>query len=66
MVGVTINSVEDVKVLFDGVTLDKVSVSMTMNRAVILVMAIYIRAAAEQKMELGPERRKYSEGGGRG
>ncbi|RRQ49772.1 methylmalonyl-CoA mutase [Maribacter algicola] len=46
--GVAIDSVEDMKVLFDGIPLDKMSVSMTMNGAVIPVMAFYIVAAEEQ------------------
>ena len=46
--GVAIDSVEDMKVLFDGIPLDKMSVSMTMNGAVLPVMAGYIVAAEEQ------------------
>jgi len=46
--GVAIDSVEDVKILFDGIPLDKVSVSMTMNGAVLPVLAGYIVAAEEQ------------------
>ncbi|MEM6724376.1 MAG: methylmalonyl-CoA mutase [Bacteroidota bacterium] len=46
--GVAIDSVEDAKVLFDQIPLDKMSVSMTMNGAVIPVMAFYIVAAEEQ------------------
>ena len=46
--GVAIDSVEDMKILFDGIPLDKISVSMTMNGAVIPVMAFYIVAAEEQ------------------
>ncbi|HRF88582.1 MAG TPA: methylmalonyl-CoA mutase, partial [Pseudomonadales bacterium] len=46
--GVAIDSVEDMKVLFDGIPLDKVSVSMTMNGAVLPVLAGYIIAAEEQ------------------
>ena len=46
--GVAIDSVEDMKVLFDGIPLDKVSVSMTMNGAVLPVLAGYIVAAEEQ------------------
>ncbi len=48
--GVAIDSVEDMKVLFDKIPLDKMSVSMTMNGAVIPVMAFYIVAAEEQKV----------------
>ena len=46
--GVAIDSVEDMKALFDGIPLDKVSVSMTMNGAVLPVLAGYIVAAEEQ------------------
>src|SRR6056300_141599 len=46
--GVAIDSVEDMKVLFDQIPLDKMSVSMTMNGAVIPVMAFYMVAAEEQ------------------
>jgi len=46
--GVAIDSVEDMKVLFDGIPLDKVSVSMTMNGAVLPVLAGYIVAGEEQ------------------
>jgi len=46
--GVAIDSVEDMKILFDGIPLDKVSVSMTMNGAVLPVLAGYIAAAEEQ------------------
>ena len=46
--GVAIDSVEDMKILFDGIPLDEMSVSMTMNGAVIPVMANYIVAAQEQ------------------
>ena len=46
--GVAIDSVEDMKILFDSIPLDKMSVSMTMNGAVIPVMAFYIVAAMEQ------------------
>ena len=50
MAGVAIYSVEDVRVLFDGISLNKVSVSMTMNGDVLPVMAMYIRAAVEQQI----------------
>ena len=50
--GVAIDSVEDMKVLFDGIPLDKMSVSMTMNGAVLPVMAFYIVAALEQGVAL--------------
>ncbi len=46
--GVAIDSVEDMKILFDEIPLDKVSVSMTMNGAVLPIMANYIVAAEEQ------------------
>lgn len=46
--GVAIDSVEDMKILFDGIPLDEMSVSMTMNGAVLPVMAFYIVAAEEQ------------------
>ena len=46
--GVSICSVEDMKVLFDGIPLDKMSVSMTMNGAVLPVLAFYIVAGLEQ------------------
>ena len=46
--GVAIDSVEDMKVLFDQIPLDEMSVSMTMNGAVLPIMAFYIVAAEEQ------------------
>jgi methylmalonyl-CoA mutase len=46
--GVAIDSIADMKILFDGIPLDKMSVSMTMNGAVLPVMAMYIVAAQEQ------------------
>ncbi len=46
--GVAIDSVEDMKILFDAIPLDKMSVSMTMNGAVLPIMAFYIVAAEEQ------------------
>ena len=46
--GVAIDSIEDMKILFDGIPLDRVSVSMTMNGAVLPVLAGYIVAAEEQ------------------
>ncbi len=49
--GVAIDSVEDMKILFDGIPLDKVSVSMTMNGAVLPVLAGYVVAAEEQGVE---------------
>ncbi|MEO2064315.1 MAG: methylmalonyl-CoA mutase [Christiangramia sp.] len=46
--GVAIDSVEDIKILFDQIPMDKMSVSMTMNGAVLPIMAFYIVAAEEQ------------------
>ncbi|KAF2076426.1 hypothetical protein CYY_002283 [Polysphondylium violaceum] len=48
MAGVAIDSVEDMKILFDGLPLDKVSVSMTMNGAVLPILAMYVVAGEEQ------------------
>lgn len=48
MAGVAIDTVEDMKVLFDQIPLDKMSVSMTMNGAVVPIMAFFIVAAEEQ------------------
>jgi methylmalonyl-CoA mutase len=50
--GVAIDSIEDMKILFDGIPLDKVSVSMTMNGAVLPILASYIVAAQEQGVAL--------------
>jgi methylmalonyl-CoA mutase len=50
--GVAIDSVEDMKILFDQIPLDKMSVSMTMNGAVLPIMAFYIVAAEEQGVQL--------------
>ncbi|MCU0368312.1 MAG: methylmalonyl-CoA mutase family protein, partial [Cyclobacteriaceae bacterium] len=49
--GVAIDTVEDMKILFDQIPLDKMSVSMTMNGAVIPIMAFYIVAAEEQGVQ---------------
>ncbi len=49
--GVAIDSVEDMKILFDGIPLDKISVSMTMNGAVIPVLAAFIVAGEEQGVD---------------
>ncbi|MCK5005731.1 MAG: methylmalonyl-CoA mutase, partial [Candidatus Aminicenantes bacterium] len=46
--GVAIDSIEDMKILFSGIPLDRMSVSMTMNGAVLPVMAFYIAAAEEE------------------
>ena len=48
MAGVAIDSIYDMRTLFDGIPLDRISVSMTMNGAVLPVMALYIVAAEEQ------------------
>ena len=49
--GVAIDSVEDMKILFDGIPLDKMSVSMTMNGAVIPILAFFIVAGKEQGVD---------------
>ena len=49
--GVAIDSVEDMKILFDGIPLDKMSVSMTMNGAVLPILAAFIVAGEEQGLE---------------
>ena len=51
MAGVAIDSIEDMKLLFDKIPLDKISVSMTMNGAVLPIMAFYIAAAKEQGVD---------------
>src|SRR6188472_1091428 len=48
MAGVAIDSIMDMRILFDGIPLDQMSVSMTMNGAVLPIMALYILAAEEQ------------------
>jgi len=48
MAGVAIDSIADMRILFDGIPLDQMSVSMTMNGAVLPIMALYILAAEEQ------------------
>jgi len=50
--GVAIDSVEDMKVLFDKIPLDKMSVSMTMNGAVLPILAFYVVAAEEQGVDI--------------
>ena len=50
--GVAIDTVEDMKILFNKIPLDKMSVSMTMNGAVLPIMAFYIVAAEEQGVEI--------------
>ncbi|HOE97039.1 MAG TPA: methylmalonyl-CoA mutase [Candidatus Sumerlaeota bacterium] len=52
MAGVAVDSIEDMRILFDGIPLDQMSVSMTMNGAVLPVMALYIVAAEEQGVAL--------------
>lgn len=52
MAGVAIDSIEDMKILFDGIPLNKISVSMTMNGAVLPIMGMYIAAALEQGAEM--------------
>lgn len=52
MAGVAIDSVEDMKILFDQIPLEKISVSMTMNGAVLPVMAMYIVAGMEQGVKV--------------
>ena len=49
--GVAIDTVEDMKILFDGIPLDKMSVSMTMNGAVIPILAMFIVAGEEQGVD---------------
>jgi len=51
MAGVAIDSIEDMKVLFDEIPLGKISVSMTMNGAVLPILAMYIAAAGEQGVD---------------
>jgi len=63
MAGVSIDSVDDMKILFDGIPLDQISVSMTMNGAVLPTMAMYAQAAIEQQEALGIES-KFREGSG--
>ena len=53
MAGVAIDSILDMRVLFDGIPLDRMSVSMTMNGAVLPVMALYVVAAEEQGVAPG-------------
>ena len=51
MAGVAIDSIKDMRILFDGIPLNKMSVSMTMNGAVLPVLALYVVAAEEQGVE---------------
>ena len=52
MAGVAIDSADDTKLLFDSIPLNKISTSMTMNGAVLPVMAMYVVAAEEQVCSL--------------
>ena len=52
MAGVAIDTVEDMKILFEDIPLDKISVSMTMNGAVLPILAFYIVAAQEQNADI--------------
>jgi methylmalonyl-CoA mutase len=45
MAGVAIDSIEDTNILFEGIPLEKISVSMTMNGSVLTIMAMYIASA---------------------
>jgi len=51
MAGVAIDNIKDMRILFDGIPLDQMSVSMTMNGAVLPIMALYVVAAEEQGVE---------------
>jgi methylmalonyl-CoA mutase len=51
MAGVAIDSIKDMRILFDGIPLDQMSVSMTMNGAVLPVLALYVVAAEEQGVD---------------
>jgi methylmalonyl-CoA mutase len=51
MAGVAIDSIYDMRILFDGIPLDRMSVSMTMNGAVLPILALYIAAAEEQGVQ---------------
>ena len=59
--GVAIDTVEDMKILFDGIPLDKMSVSMTMNGAVIPILAFFIVAGEEQGVDRKLARRDHPE-----
>jgi len=52
MAGVAIDSIADMRILFDGIPLDQVSVSMTMNGAVLPILALYIATAKEQGVDI--------------
>ena len=51
MAGVAIDSIKDMRILFDGIPLDQMSVSMTMNGAVLPILALYVVAAEEQGVD---------------
>jgi methylmalonyl-CoA mutase len=53
MAGVAIDSIKDMRILFDGIPLDQMSVSMTMNGAVLPILALYVVAAEEQGVDPG-------------
>lgn len=53
MAGVAIDSADDTKLLFDGIPLNKISTSMTMNGAVLPILAMYVVAAEEQVCRAG-------------
>src|SRR3546814_16920138 len=64
--GAAIDTIDDMKILFDGIPLDQMSVSMTMNGAVIPVLAFYIIAAEEQgvsQYKLSGTRKEERRGG---
>ncbi len=61
MAGVAIDSIYDMRQLFDGIPLDRMSVSMTMNGAVLPVLALYVVAAEEQGRRAGAADRDHSE-----
>jgi methylmalonyl-CoA mutase len=61
MAGVAIDSIYDMRTLFDRIPLDQMSVSMTMNGAVLPIMALYIVAAEEQGVSAGETDRHHSE-----
>lgn len=56
MAGVPIDTLQDMQLLFDGIDLTKVSVSMTMNGAVLPIMAFYIQTALEQQPDADPRK----------
>ncbi len=61
MAGVAINSIYDMRTLFSGIPLDQMSVSMTMNGAVLPILALFVAAAEEQGVAAGETLRDYSE-----